>query len=155
MWLRRELHRLAPPGAPSPSEQATQETTQQGQTPAPAPAAKPAPKGIVLADSAVRRLKELLEQRQTPEAGLRLAVKGGGCSGFMYVLELDRDVDEKYDRILEIEGIPVVVDRKSLLLLAGMTLNYTGDLHILGEGGFEFQNPNAQRSCGCGTSFQV
>ena len=111
---------------------------------------------ITMTPAAAGKLRELFAQQENAEGlHLRLGVKGGGCSGFMYVLELDRDVDEKYDRVFEMEGIPVVVDRKSLLLLAGMTLHYTGDLHILGEGGFAFINPNAQRSCGCGKSFQA
>jgi iron-sulfur cluster assembly protein len=111
---------------------------------------------ISLAPAAVKKLRAVLEQQGNPDdLFLRLGVKGGGCSGFSYVLEFDRDVDEKYDRRFEIEGIQVVVDRKSLLFLAGMTLDYTGDLHVLGEGGFEFRNPNAKRSCGCGTSFQA
>jgi iron-sulfur cluster assembly protein len=116
-----------------------------------------APAGLInLTPEAVRKLREILEKQEDPEGyNLRLGVKGGGCSGFSYVLEFDRDVDPQYDRTFEIEGIRVVVDRKSMVFLAGMTLHYTGDLHILGEGGFEFQNPNAARTCGCGTSFQA
>ena len=111
---------------------------------------------IDLSPEAVRKLREVLKQQGNPEdLYLRLGVRGGGCSGFSYVIEFDRDTDPKYDRFFEIEGIRVVVDRKSLLLLAGSTLDYTGDLHIVGEGGFIFKNPNAARSCGCGTSFQL
>ena len=122
--------------------------------------AKEAPAGntslISLAPAAVNKLRETLDGQGNPEdLYLRLGVRGGGCSGFSYVLEFDRDTDPKYDRFFEIEGVKVVVDRKSLLFLAGMTLDYTGDLHILGEGGFEFRNPNAARTCGCGTSFQA
>jgi iron-sulfur cluster assembly protein len=116
-----------------------------------------APAGMIdLSPAAVRKVRENLEQLGNPDDHyLRLGVKGGGCSGFSYVLEFDSDIDPKYDRTFEISGIPVVIDRKSLLFLAGMTLDYTGDLHILGEGGFVFNNPNAARSCGCGTSFQM
>jgi iron-sulfur cluster assembly protein len=111
---------------------------------------------ITLSPEAVRKVREMLKKQGNPEdLYLRLGVKGGGCSGFSYVLELDEDVDEKYDRFFEIDGIRVVVDRKSLLFLAGTELHYTGDLHMLGEGGFEFRNPNAKRNCGCGTSFQM
>jgi len=116
-----------------------------------------APAGLIsLTPEAVEKLREILGKQDDP-AGyyLRLGVKGGGCSGFSYVLQFDKDVDLKYDRTFEIEGIRVAVDRKSLVFLAGMTLHYTGDLHILGEGGFEFRNPNASRTCGCGTSFQA
>src|SRR4051794_21518226 len=116
-----------------------------------------APSGLIgLSPAAVKKLREILANQEDPEGFyLRLGVKGGGCSGFSYVLEFDRDVDPKYDRTFEIEGIKVVVDRKSLVFLAGITLDYTGDLHMLGEGGLEFRNPNATRSCGCGTSFQA
>jgi iron-sulfur cluster assembly protein len=116
-----------------------------------------APSGLIsLTPEAVEKLREILGKQHDPEGYyLRLGVKGGGCSGFSYVLQFDKDVDPKYDRTFEIEGIRVVVDRKSLAFLAGMTLHYTGDLHILGEGGFEFKNPNASRTCGCGTSFQA
>jgi iron-sulfur cluster assembly protein len=111
---------------------------------------------ISLTPAAVKKVRDILANQPEAEGMyLRLGVKGGGCSGFSYVLEFDRDLDPKYDRTMEIDGVKVVVDRKSLLFLAGTTLDYTGDLHILGEGGFEFQNPNATRSCGCGTSFQA
>jgi len=116
-----------------------------------------APAGLIgLTPEAAEKLREILGKQDDPEGYyLRLGVKGGGCSGFSYVLQFDQDVDPNYDRTFEIEGIRVVVDRKSLVFLAGTTLHYTGDLHILGEGGFEFQNPNASRTCGCGTSFQA
>ncbi len=111
---------------------------------------------ISLTPAAIKKAKEILAGQEKPEEFyLRMGVKGGGCSGYSYVLEFDRDVDTKYDRFFEFEGVRVVVDRKSLVYLAGTTLDYTGDLHILGEGGFEFKNPNVSRSCGCGTSFQV
>lgn len=118
-----------------------------------------APAGMIgMTPEAARKVKELLASQEDAEGlYLRLGVKGGGCSGFSYVLELDRDVDEKYDRLLEIEGVKVVIDRKSLLFLAGTTLDYAGELHVIGsdEGGFIFKNPNASKTCGCGTSFQA
>lgn len=114
----------------------------------------PAAGMINLAPGALKKVQQLLAQQGNPEdLYLRLGAKGGGCSGYSYVLEFDRDVDEKYDRFFEFEGgVKVVIDRKSLLLLAGTTLDYSGDL--LGQG-FEFKNPNVKRGCGCGTSFQV
>jgi len=111
---------------------------------------------VDLSPAAVRKAKEFLAQQEDPEGlYLRMGVKGGGCSGFSYALDFDRDIDPKFDRTFEFDGVKVVVDRKSLLFLAGTTLDYTGDLHIIGEGGFTFENPNAKRSCGCGTSFQA
>jgi iron-sulfur cluster assembly accessory protein len=120
-----------------------------------APAAPPT--GLInLTPAAVKKIRELLAtQDDGDQMFLRLGVRGGGCSGFSYVLDLDQDVDEKYDRTFEIEGVKVVVDRKSLLFLAGTTLDYTGDLHLVGEGGFTFINPNATKGCGCGTSFSA
>jgi iron-sulfur cluster assembly protein len=111
---------------------------------------------INLTPAAIRKAREILAREGDPDdLYLRMGVKGGGCSGFSYVLEFDRDVDPSYDRFFEFDGVKVVVDRKSLLFLAGTTLDYSGDLHIVGESGFEFRNPNVKRSCGCGTSFQV
>ena len=111
---------------------------------------------ISVTPAAINKAREILkDQPNADQLYLRLGVKGGGCSGFSYHLEFDSDVDPQYDRFFEFEGVKVVVDRKSLLYLAGMTLNYTGDLHFVGEGGFEFVNPNASKTCGCGTSFQA
>ena len=116
--------------------------------------ARPQAAGLIqLTPAALARVRELLRRQGDAEGlYLRMGVKGGGCSGYSYVLDLDSDVDEKYDRFFEFDGVKVVVDRKSLLLLAGTTLDYTGEL--LGQG-FTFQNPNVKRGCGCGTSFQV
>jgi iron-sulfur cluster assembly protein len=117
------------------------------------PPPQSAPGLIEVTPLAIRHVKELLAKQE--DAGslyLRIGVKGGGCSGFSYVLQFDKDVDEKFDRFFEFDGVKVVVDRKSLLFLAGTTLDYTGELL---SGGFEFKNPNARKSCGCGTSFQA
>ena len=92
------------------SEQATQQTNPQSQaTPASAPAAKPA-KGIGIHESAVARLRELMVQRQTPEAGLRIAVRGGGCSGLSYALEWAEKPRER-DKIFEREGVRTARDK--------------------------------------------
>ena len=111
---------------------------------------------ITLTPAAVNKVREILASQGNPRnLYLRLGVKGGGCSGFSYVVEFDDDIDATYDRTFEIDGVKVVVDRKSLMFLAGTELDYTGDLHFVGEGGFEFVNPNASKTCGCGTSFQA
>ncbi len=111
---------------------------------------------ITLTPAAISKALGILDAQPEPESFyLRLGVRGGGCSGYSYVLEFDQDVDAKYDRFFEFDGVKVVVDRKSLLLLAGTTVDYGGDLHMIGEGGFIFTNPNAARGCGCGTSFQI
>lgn len=104
---------------------------------------------VSLTPEAVAQVRRLIEKDGRPGAFLRVGVKGGGCSGLEYVLKLDvarRDGD----LFAEIEGVPVVCDPKSARFLSGSTLHYTGNL--IG-GGFRFDNPNAGRSCGCGTSF--
>jgi len=116
---------------------------------APTPAAKP--RGIVLTDSAVVRLKALLEQRKTPSAGLRVAVRGGGCSGLAYHMEWAEQPKER-DKIFERDGVRVFVDPKSYLYLLGTELVYE---ETLMASGFKLQNPNVKAACGCGESFSV
>ena len=133
------------------SEQTTPQPQQPQSASAPAPAGKPAGKGIILSDSAVKRLRFLLEQRQTPEAGLRLAVKGGGCSGLQYAMEWT-DKPRERDKIFERDGVRVFVDPKSYLYLMGTELVFEESL--MGSG-FKLQNPNVKSACGCGESFTV
>lgn len=103
---------------------------------------------ITLTEAAVARVTNLLAK--APEgARLRVGVRGGGCSGLEYVLKLDaerRPNDAEY----VISGVPIVVDAKSALYIQGSTLDFTNQL--IG-GGFRVSNPNAERTCGCGTSF--
>lgn len=99
--------------------------------------------------SAIQQLKRLLTKDGRPDVFLRIGVKGGGCSGLEYVTRLDTQASES-DLVEEFEGIKVVCDPKSARFLSGAMLRYTGNL--IG-GGFQFDNPNAARSCGCGTSF--
>jgi len=130
------------------NEQATEQT---GQKTAPAtPAAKPA-RGITLHDSAVAQLHKLLAERQTPDAGLRIAVRGGGCSGLAYVMEWAEKPREK-DKIFEREGVRVFVDPKSYLYLLGTEIVYESTLMA---SGFKLNNPNVKGACGCGESFSV
>ncbi|MEM9982510.1 MAG: iron-sulfur cluster assembly accessory protein [Bacteroidota bacterium] len=82
---------------------------------------------------------------------IRVAVKGGGCSGLMYDLEFDASVKDT-DEIFEDKGVKILVDKKSLLYLLGTTLDFTDGLN--GKG-FHFVNPNASRTCGCGESFAI
>lgn len=134
------------------SEQATPQTNTQPQAaPASAPAAKPAARGISLHDSAVQRLRLLVEQRQTPEAGLRIAVRGGGCSGLAYALEWAEKPRER-DKIFERDGVRVFVDPKSYLYLIGTELVYEESLMAAG---FRLNNPNVKAACGCGDSFSI
>ncbi|MBS2030057.1 MAG: iron-sulfur cluster assembly accessory protein [Deltaproteobacteria bacterium] len=116
---------------------------------APAPAPKPAAKGILLADNAVARIQKMLADRGTPNAGLRIQVKGGGCSGLQYDMSWAEAAKER-DKVFERDGVRVFVDPKSYLYLVGTTLEYQESLM---ESGFKLVNPNAKTSCGCGQSF--
>lgn len=122
-------------------------------TPAAAPAApaKPAARGVGIADSAVVRLKRLLEERGTAGAGLRVAVRGGGCSGLSYHMEWAEAAKER-DKVFEREGVRIFVDPKSYLYLMGTELVYEDGLLA---SGFKLQNPNVKAACGCGESFTV
>jgi iron-sulfur cluster assembly protein len=112
---------------------------------------RPASKGVSIAQSAVARLRLLLEQRQTPQAGLRIAVKGGGCSGLAYSMEWAPEPRER-DKVFEQDGVRVFVDPKSFIYLMGTELVYEEGLMA---SGFKLQNPNVKGSCGCGESFTI
>ncbi len=105
---------------------------------------------VALTPTAVKQVKRQQEKTGNVGAYLRLGVKGGGCSGLSYVIDMEREPDE-FDLSWEQEGLHIVVDRKSALYLKDTTLDY--NIKNLMEGGFVFSNPNAVRSCGCGTSF--
>jgi iron-sulfur cluster assembly protein len=107
---------------------------------------------INVTESAKEKIVELRNKEgKTDNYNIRVAVQGGGCSGLMYDLEFDAEIKEK-DQVFEDNGIKVLVDRKSLLYLLGTTLDFSDGLN--GKG-FQFINPNASRTCGCGESFSV
>jgi iron-sulfur cluster assembly protein len=105
---------------------------------------------ITLTPEASQEIKRLIEKEAKPNLGLRLGVKGGGCSGLTYVLAIDEATPKQFDTVFEQDGVKVVVDAKSHLYLDGTTVDFKSGLV---GGGFEFQNPLAKKSCGCGTSF--
>ena len=107
---------------------------------------------ITLTQSAAQEVKRLIEKEQKPNLGLRVGVKGGGCSGMTYVLAVDEATPKQYDTVFEQEGVKVLIDAKSHLYLDGTTIDYKNSLM---GGGFEFNNPLAKKSCGCGTSFTI
>ncbi len=107
---------------------------------------------ITLTGTATQEAKRLIEKEQKPNIGLRIGVKGGGCSGMSYVLTLDEATPKQYDTVFEQDGIKILVDAKSHLYLDGMTIDYKTNLM---GGGFEFNNPIAKKSCGCGHSFSA
>jgi iron-sulfur cluster assembly protein/iron-sulfur cluster insertion protein len=104
---------------------------------------------ITLTDSAATKVKDLIAAEGTPDLALRVAVRPGGCSGFSYEMFFDTDVAAD-DRLTDEAGVRVVVDEASAELLQGATLDYKDGLQ---GAGFAIDNPNAQRSCGCGKSF--
>ena len=105
---------------------------------------------VTLTDIAARKVGEFLSSQEQAEAGLRVAVRGGGCSGFQYQLALDEKRDG--DLIFEYEGIRIIVDEMSLRYVDGSTVDYTESL--MGAG-FQVNNPNVVAACGCGSSFRV
>jgi len=107
---------------------------------------------IGMTEDAARRVRAIIEDKGLPpEAGLRISVQGGGCSGLSYKLSVDDQVDS-HDRVFETHGVRLIVDMKSLLYTAGLEVHYNDDDF---HGGFEFRNPQAKSTCGCGTSFAV
>jgi iron-sulfur cluster assembly protein len=106
---------------------------------------------IHVTESAAKQIKKLREESGTPDYGLRVAVVGGGCSGMSYKLDFQKEATPQ-DKIFEHEGVKIFVDPKSFLYIKGLSLDYEGGLNGTG---FTFKNPNATKSCGCGTSFSV
>ncbi len=106
---------------------------------------------ISLTDSALKEVKRLINVQGIEEGGLRLGVKGGGCSGLSYTINFDDKIGQ-YDQVYEIDGVKVIVDAKSAIYLQGTQLDYQKDLM---GGNFKFLNPNANKTCGCGESFSA
>lgn len=105
---------------------------------------------IDVTGSAAEKIRETMRKEQM--AGLRLGVRGGGCSGFSYVIRFEREGPGANDHTFEFGGARVFVDRKSMLFLDGMKLDYKNTLM---EQTFVFINPNATKTCGCGISFSA
>lgn len=109
---------------------------------------------IHISEQAARQIQHLQTEDQSAQgtAFLRVKVVPGGCSGMSYKLDFERGAGGENDKVFEEHGTKVVVDRKSYLYIAGMTLDFEGGLN--GKG-FVFSNPNASKTCGCGSSFGV
>jgi iron-sulfur cluster assembly protein len=105
---------------------------------------------VRVTEAALAQLKTLLTSEGAGKPGVRLGVKGGGCSGFSYVLDFDHP--REGDHVLEQDGVQFFMDRKSAIYLKGIQLDYKSGLS---GRGFVFQNPNATSTCGCGESFSV
>jgi iron-sulfur cluster assembly protein len=124
-------------------------------SPEAAPAAAPSSGkrlAMGIAPEAAKFARQKLAQRGTPDAAVRLGIKGGGCSGFSYVIQFDDEPPRERDTVYEVDGVKFYVDKKSLVYLAGSLLDYEKTLMFQG---FKFRNPNEATSCGCGHSFTV
>ncbi len=105
---------------------------------------------VTMTDIAADKVRGFITQQETPGAGLRIGVRGGGCSGFQYALALDEKRDD--DHVFEYEGINLFVDPASMRYVEGSQVDYTESM--MGSG-FEVNNPNVVASCGCGSSFRI
>ena len=106
---------------------------------------------ITVTEKAAQQLQILLEKENKPNAAIRMAIKGGGCSGLTYHLAFEENPPHpERDKVFETNGIKIIIDKKSYIYLNMTQLDYTSSL--MGSG-FQFNNPNAKKSCGCGVSF--
>jgi len=106
---------------------------------------------VTLTDGAVKQLERIKAEKTVPaDHGLRIGVKGGGCSGFTYILGFDKQEDN--DDVFEIKGLKVFMNKAHAIYLLGMEIDF---LDGLNNRGFTFTNPNATDTCGCGTSFSA
>ncbi|MCZ6535067.1 MAG: iron-sulfur cluster assembly accessory protein [Chloroflexi bacterium] len=110
--------------------------------------------GIQVTDKARKAVRRIAVREGHPDDdfGLRVGVKGGGCSGLLYVLSIEKNEPVETDRIVDDNGLRIFIDKKSYIYLAGTELDFSDGLN--GKG-FVFQNPNAKKACGCGNSFGV
>jgi len=107
---------------------------------------------ITLSERAARELKALLEESGIQNAGLRVWVAGGGCSGLQYQMAIDDSEPEATDQVFDSHGVRIYVDDLSFRYMDGSTIDYVEDMF---GGGFKIDNPNAVNTCGCGSSFQT
>ena len=112
---------------------------------------------VTLTEKAASEVRRIVQEQQAsgemPEKiYLRLRVVGGGCSGFQHKLDLDMQVNDKLDEVMEMHGVPVVVDKRSLMYLDNATVDFHDDLN---KRGFSITNPSAKSTCGCGSSFSM
>lgn len=107
---------------------------------------------IQITEKATEEFKRIMREENDGDAhGIRIGIKGGGCSGFSYVMQFEKEARE-FDRVFQADDVPIFIDAKSLVYLSGIEIDYETDLL---NRGFKFNNPNAVKSCGCGTSFAV
>ena len=108
---------------------------------------------VTITENAASEIKRVISEQEMPDGTvLRIGVAGGGCSGFQYKLGFDNQADESKDHVHEQHGVRIAVDKKSSLFLDGTTIDFYKGLE---KRGFTFENPNAVKSCGCGSSFSA
>ena len=107
---------------------------------------------VRLTDKAAAMVKETIERENLAGSGLRVAVVGGGCSGFQYSLDIEKD-ERAGDLVFDVKGVKCFVDPMSSMYLAGVEVDYVEGQ--FGQSGFSFKNPNAKHTCGCGSSFRT
>src|SRR5437764_221685 len=112
---------------------------------------------ITITEKAASEVKRIVTEQQglgnvQDRIYLRMRVVGGGCSGFQHKLDLDPAVNEKLDETFEVSGVPVVVDKRSMMYLDGVTVDFHDELN---RRGFSISNPQAKSTCGCGSSFSM
>jgi len=109
--------------------------------------------GIVVTERAAKEFRHILKEKGLPdETAMRLSVKGGGCAGFAYQIDLDRNPADEFDIELKQHDLRVVVDMKSEFYMQGSVIDFNDSLM---ERGFKFKNPTASGTCGCGSSFSI
>jgi iron-sulfur cluster assembly protein len=135
--------------APSHSPSHSPSASASSAAPA-APAAAPGKREVEITAAAAAEIAKQRDKRGTPDAMIRIGVRGGGCTGFTYVFEWSEQVRPS-DKVFSAHGVSIVVDPKSLVYLGGMQLDFVRGM--MGHG-FKFNNPNAKGSCGCGESVQ-
>ena len=112
---------------------------------------------ITLTEKAASEVKKIIAEQLAgpdapPQVFLRMSVKGGGCSGFQNKLDLDKDMNPKIDELIEQHGVNIVVDRRSLMYLSDVTVDFHEDIN---KRGFSISNPAAKTTCGCGSSYSM
>ncbi len=109
--------------------------------------------GVLVTERAAREFRHILKEKALPdETGMRLSVKGGGCAGFAYQIDLDRNPADEFDLVSEQHGVRVMVDMKSEFYMHGSVIDFNDTLM---DRGFTFKNPTASGTCGCGDSFSI
>ncbi len=133
----------------SSTNSTSREPGESAVSPAAVPAAAPVAPALVVTSRAAKVMREQLARRGTPQAAIRLGIRGGGCTGYSYLFEFDDREPRASDHVLVKDGVRVVVDPKSMLLLKGTEVDF--ETGMRGHG-FKFSNPNTVGACGCGES---